>query len=80
MSTIRMILAIVLVAAVTALAVSLCTAESAAAAGFDQGTPPPPNCVACHSEIAEVWKSGKHANAFGDNAFYFPFGSAHNFF
>jgi len=69
MSTIRMILAIVLIAAVAALVVSLCSAENAAAAGLDQDPPPPPNCIACHSEIAEVWKSGKHANAFGDSAF-----------
>jgi predicted CXXCH cytochrome family protein len=72
MSTTRIMLAILFVAALTALIVGLCTAGLAEAAGPEpQSTPvaQTPDCATCHSDRAQQWQASKHAAAFSNPAF-----------
>ena len=72
MSTRRIVLAILFVAAITALIVGLCAAAPAEAAGPESQTTPPaqtPDCTTCHSDRAQQWQLSRHANAFNNPAF-----------
>ena len=59
MSTTRVMLAILLIAAVTLVVVGLCMAPNAYAAGPEPQQQP--DCATCHSDAAKVWTGGKHA-------------------
>jgi len=72
MSTTRIMLAVLFVAALTALVVGLCIAGNAEAAGPEPQTTPPaqtPDCTTCHSDRAQQWQLSRHANAFNNPAF-----------
>ena len=76
MSTTRIVLAIFLIALVTALVVGLCAAGKAHAAGPEQQQTP--DCTTCHGDRAKQWETGNHAKAFTNPAFKSAWDSGKN--